>query len=464
MNRSSSILRSLMPKSMGLFCLCALIGMSSHALAQVTESDETTSDTLQASEETVAVPSMVELPWLLGFEQAYGVFGLYITEPEQPDYQPAQVRKDLIFLTKLGRQFRAENPGKVPTLADLFSYGYLENIPTLPDGVEYIYLEDQERFVSNLGEEYGIVYGAMQQLAGAEAYRRRVEQGSNDADERLEQLARMDGAPELIKREVETRLFYRRFMEHDQIALMEDVQTLLAQLQRAITTGVESSYWGPEDPLTMELIGRTGLIDMLEALPKGGEYLVTTADKPPVAIYGEREIPADPSVLNSLVRRNITSYLKQYPDYPPALALQSKYLSPEEGFATITRAIELWPDVPALRVQRFAFNAQIMNTAAFQEDLDYLLARFPSTPILLELSGALSRIKNPLMHDWYVAFLTRSQQLRPEVLNFHLAALKVAKESGQYDAADQILAILVKENPGYEPLLRVNRPAPQNED
>lgn len=397
----------------------------------------------------------IDLSWILAFEQAYGIYGLYISEPERPDDETLEIRRDLIHLTKLAWQYLEDNPGKTPSISDLYVEGLLDSLPDLPDGVEYLYSPELNRFVTNLGEDYDIVNGAMLQLQESERYRRLAIGGSFKIEDNLGKLAEEENIPEPVKREIETRLFIREFMAHPQIELMTDTQDRLRDLHTAILKGKKAELWQDGDTLTMQQIGETGLIEFLEALPAGGQYLLQPVPEPPIANFGARTVELDPLNLSKLIHRNASSYLENInPDYPPAMLIQASHSTDfATGFETMNRAIEIWPEVPALRVQRVAMSLQIMDDTYLGEDLFYTLNVFPSTPILLELISASSGSENPVVQEWHDFIINQARNIRPTVLPIQVTALKHASDQNNLEMAKEVFNFIIDQHPGYRPLL-----------
>lgn len=204
----------------------------------------------------------------------------------------------------------------------------------------------------------------------------------------------------------------------------------------------------------MQDVGRTGFIDLLEALPLGGEYRVSRVGEPPVAVIRGTEVPLEARGVDREARRIALQVLRERPGYPPALALAARPAEPEEALRLINQAVEEWPDVPALRIQRIATNAAQENFEEMNRDLDFLLARFPSAPVLIEIdlatrTGILARAA-----DVRVGIATAMADIRPEVLNIQLLALSELLRAGDSDGALAIYNRMVQTHPGYRWLLR----------
>src|SRR5690606_7049884 len=104
-----------------------------------------------------------------------------------------------------------------------------------PQGVEYVWNQDREAFVcEGCGPQASVEYGALLQVTAAEAWRKRVNDGNAVIEQNWRRLLAQPEVPELIRREIETRLFALRLSEHDGIRTLRRTQALLAQLNDAI--------------------------------------------------------------------------------------------------------------------------------------------------------------------------------------------------------------------------------------
>ncbi|MGF1571653.1 MAG: hypothetical protein ACFCU1_01110 [Sumerlaeia bacterium] len=455
--------KSTMPTRLVLFAFALFYTPYTTGIVQAQPNEiSTQSDTPAADVQTSAPqanstpepPAIIDTLWVLRFEQAYGIPGLYVVEPpaEEGDTN-AVIRRELVTLTQQAWRFLQEHPNDTPTLEALLEKGYIESLPNLAAEAEFKWSDEAKSFVSNRGNEGNLIYGAFQQLKQAEEYRKRVTLGDQDSFDKLVALSERLQVPELIQQEVQARMFTKQQLEQHQVKLLQKVQQLLAQLSAAIQKGNEYGYFPEDQPLTMKLIGEFGLIDSLEALPNGGEYLLGKPNELPRAQYGERIISLSPAELPALLLRNVTVILQANPNFPPALALRARYSPPEQAWADINRAIELWPDCPAFRVQRTAMGFDAENTTYFQQDLDYLFSRFPSAPILLELTTASAGSQNPILQEWHRGIVEKTVEVRPEVLNLQLIRFKLAQDEQRQAAAAASWEYIIRRHPGYAPLL-----------
>ena len=407
-----------------------------------------------AQEDSATAVQRLDTQWIVAYEQMYGIWGLYVEEPPAREGdEAARVRRELLELTLAAREYLANNPGGQPTLEVLRARGLIQGNVSPPEGEDYLFSEETNRYVCTAGGPYSIVFGAMRQLRQAENYRERVFEGGRRVYANWRKMLEMENLPQLIKRELETRRFAILYTDNPRIDAARETQALLQELHDAIQMAMRLGQLEKDQEITMQDVGATGFIDMLEALPLGGEYKVTKAGERPVAVFGETEIPLDPDYMNKRLKFEAEKALEENPDYPPAIALHARYLPAEEGLKELNRAISMWPDVPALRIQRLAIFAWAGRVDAFRTDLDYIMERFPTTPLLLEIEMATSHggLKD---NTKFRATITEAMaNLRPESLNLQLLALQALRDNGDTEGGKAIYDRLLSVHPGYEPLL-----------
>ncbi|MBI5154207.1 hypothetical protein HZA57_03135 [Candidatus Poribacteria bacterium] len=400
------------------------------------------------------LPGRLDVKWILTYEQAWGVAGLYVDEPPSAEADaPAQVREALLDLTLAARNYAERHPDESPTPGMLEKAGLLEKLVPPPEGAAFVWSPETKRFLCTLGGEYDLVAGALAQIEAAEDYRRTVAAGSSRLEANWQKLLDDPETPELIRREIETRQYALRSTQAKGVRDWARIQELLQQLSDAIELAVVSGQLDRGQPITMQDVGRTGLIDTLEALPRGAQYRVTVAGAKPSAMLGAMEIQLDPGGFHKMMRAEAQKAVIKRNDYAPAIAFLARYEEGPRALELMDEAITLWPDVPSLRVQRLAILAQSLRVEDFTPDLDYLLARFPAAPILLEVDMATR--KGPLAHETgFRATIARmTADIRPEVLNLQLLALRELALDGQQMEAQRIRRRLLDRHPGYEPLM-----------
>ncbi len=407
-----------------------------------------------ASAQLAIQPDRVDTEWILRYEQIYGYAGLYVDEPPASEGdEPARVRRELITLTKAAREYRERLPDSLPTPETLKATRFLDKAVSPPDDAKYVYSPETGRFLCSLGGKYDIVYGALAQLHAAERYRRKVINGSVEIRQKWKEFSAHEQTPELIKREIETRLFVIGKTDNQRIRDARKTQELLGELAEAMDFATATGMLKSGASITMQDIGATGLIDTLEALPQGGKYQVTTAGEPPTALVHGKTVMYSPTAVREYMKAEAELALRENPAYPPALALMARYQNDTDAMYSLDRAIDIWPDVPALRIQRLALKAKLGRVADLTPDMDDILARFPATPLMLEID--LATRQGPLTDEptFRSSIAKAMADIRPEVLNLQILAIKELTAAGRIDEALETRARLVERHPGYDAVL-----------
>jgi hypothetical protein len=191
------------------------------------------------------------------------------------------------------------------------------------------------------------------------------------------------------------------------------------------------------------------MFNSLGPVPDNVEFKITTAgSKATGTINGVPivEGPIGPAVVR---RSRAERLLKQRPDYPPAMAVAARYRAVPEAVTLLNRAIEIWPDVPGLRVERMAAEARRRNFAAWTPDLDFILRRFPAAPLLIEVDVAADngRLSDaPTAHAEIIVMLA---DVRPDLLTHQLMAMKMLEKLNRMEDAATIHDRLVFANPSW---------------
>ncbi|MEQ8818845.1 MAG: hypothetical protein RLY93_01275 [Sumerlaeia bacterium] len=413
---------------------------------------------------TTSTIERIERHWILAYEQGYGLPGLYIDPPAPAeDDAVGQVRAALIRMSRAARAYLRDNPDTiVPEVEALVEGGYLAQAPpVLPDGVRYVWSPKGRRFTTSTGGATDIVQSALNQLRSAELYRGRVARGSLNVGELWNIVLASPTAPPLLKGEAETRSYTVRMLNSEPMQRARLVQERLAELGEAIDLAVAAGKLAPGQDITMQDVARTGFIDRLLALPEGGEYSISRVGEPPVAVYGALRILLDETypereILRRIARRAVIDN----PEYAPGRALLARTEpDPARALESMDQIVKEWPDVPAFRVQRLALNSQLGNLPAMNEDIAYLLTRFPAAPIVLEVDMATRTgpyAEDPRLRARLGLLIA---EVRPMLLNAQLIGFQELAKAGAYQQADAIRQRLVDRHPGFEPLLPTAREA-----
>lgn len=399
----------------------------------------------------------VPIEWILRYEQVYGKEGLYIEEPppEEGDVA-AKVRADLLVLTRAARRYLETNPDGTPTVEALQAENLLAEAVAPPEGASYSFDPETRRFTCSLGgrdSPYSLVYGAYSQLVMAEEYRRRAVRGDRRREPVWEAIAEDPKVPEVVRREIRARLQIADATRNERVVRAEQVQDLLAELNQAIELAMAAGLLEPGQELTMQDVAATGLIDQLLALPGEGRYEVSTAGEPPVAVVEGQRIRYNRNYVRTVMLSELQKREAETPEDPIIRALLAKFEPPEEGLSILNELITKVPDLPILRVMRLGYSTRMLAMDLLEEDMKYLVERFPTTPMLMEIDlvtrqGALGA------DTGFRATLARTTaDIRPEVLNLQINALKELLENEEYEEAQRIYDRLIERHPGYEPLV-----------
>jgi len=359
----------------------------------------------------------------------------------------------LLKLTKAGRAYQNRLPGKEPKIDTLLATGFLDKHVEPPEGAAFAWSPDSRRFLCSSGGEFDLVFGALAQMTAAESYRERVFSGGRRVQTGWQTLLDMEGVPQVIRREIETRRFVIDMTDYEGLRDLRRTQELLRTLNDAIEFATGTGTFEPGQEITMQDVGRTGLIAMLRALPKDGKYHVAKVGEPPCAVFGTAIVKLDPDAIEKRMKSDAEDALLRRPIYPPALALAARYRKGKDALDLMTRAIRIWPDVMALRVQRLAMNAQSLDLEALNEDLDYILARFPAAPLLLEIDMATRKGALAMTPEFRSAIAMAMADIRPEFLNIQVLAYRELIAAGNLVDAERLRDRLLERHPGYEPLL-----------
>ncbi|MBI1292118.1 hypothetical protein GC173_12890 [bacterium] len=399
-----------------------------------------------APAEETAAPK-VDTRWLSTFEQSYGTEGLYVLEVKPTD-PGGQSRLDLQLINAAAQQYRLQNPGKAVTIAALDEAKLLAEVHA-DRRADYVWNAEQKLFVSSRGPAFSPAMSVVQLLEGNDRIRRRLLEPDTFTRERWKKLYNDPESPEFLKREVLLREFILDNTNFPDALLYERSQQQLTAINDAVHIYALAQKLGPNDPVTFADLRDSGMFDSLGPVPDNVEFNITTAGAKATGTINGVPIVEDPSG-PAVVRRNRAErLLKQRPDYPPALAFAARFRPPDESIKLLNRAIEIWPDVPGLRVERLAAHARRRNFAAWTPDLDFLLRRFPAAPLLIEVDVAAEngRISDsPKVHADIILMLA---DVRPDLLTHQLMALRLLEKAQRLDEARTVYDRLVFANPAW---------------
>lgn len=395
--------------------------------------------------------------WVVLYEQAFGFDGLYVYEAPAVDGDEARrVREELRRLSSAARQLLRDSPGATVSVDLLRARGLIDDPPRPPEGAQYAYFPELGRFLCSLGGEYDLVAGATGLMRGAERFRHLVLHGSPALVDRWQRLRDDPDAPAQVRREAEARLFVFETAHDEDLETFIEIHRLLGQLNDAIELAIAARYLEPGASITMNDVGATGLIDRLRALPDGAEYVVTTAGSPPAARWRGALTNYSPQAVHERQAERARRLVQAQPDYPPAIAYFARFNEGDRALELLDMAIEQWPDVPALRVQRLGALARLGRPVEFTRDAEFLIQNFPAAPILMEMVQATRQGPFGDNAELRARIAEAAAVVRPEVLPLQLVAIRDLQAAGEFGRARTLREALLDRNPGFAPFVQVD--------
>ena len=398
-------------------------------------------------------------PWLARFEQSYGTEGLYVVEI-RPDDPAGPSRLNIQLLNAAAARFRTEHPDRPISLSGLEMRGMLPDLHEAPEDEEYVWDGDLGMFTSSLGGTHTPEAGILLLLEGYERIRQRILEPDNFVRSRWQRLYEDEDAPEWLRREILLREF---LLEHYRFPLARRAEAIQQELRR-LDAGIEAyalmQGLSDEDEVA------------LEAIVQGGFYLPSRPFPPGMEIELERvgegawielegyTITGSPESVSRIRLDRAAEVFQQSPNFPPALALAARFQEPERSVAMLDRAIQSWPEVPGLRVERMSHHARMREFGQWQEDLDFILQQFPAAPLLVEIEIAAEQGRVSRVPEFQAQLATILADVRPDLLAHQLYAYTVLQEVGEDEVAQTVWERLVFANPAWRLVL----PPPDGEE
>ncbi len=391
-------------------------------------------------------------PWLARFEQSYGAEGLYVVEIS-PDDPAGPSRLNLQLINAAAVRFRAENPDRPVTLSGLEMRGLLPDLHEAPEDEEYVWDDDLGMFTSSLGGMHAPEAGVLLLLEGYDRIRGRILEPDSFVRSRWKRLYEDPEAPEWLRREILLREF---LLEHYNFPLVRRAERLQEELRRmdaamealALTQGL-----GEDDEITLEEFLASGLYLPRYSFPPDVEVEVGRIGDGAQAEMGGYTITGSPESVNRIRLDRAAEVFRESPGFPPALALAGRFQEPERSLRMLDRAIEIWPDVPGLRVERLSHHARTREFGQWQEDLDFILSNFPAAPLLMEIEVAAEQGRVSRVPEFQAGLATVLADVRPDLLAHQLYAYTVLEEVGQEEVARTVWNRLVFANPAWRLVL-----------
>ncbi len=393
------------------------------------------------------LPEQLDEKWIARFEQSYGTSALYLIEITDDGTPETVARLDLQNLNDAAAQFMEQHPGRTPSYEALDQAGLLPVLNAPQPERNYVWDEQSQMFLSVFGMWYSPFGGAAYMLESTEVLRQRILEPNQYVRNRWRQISEDTETPTILLRELRTREYFLENYYSEEIQKALFCQRQLYEIGRATEIFALMNDLDHGDPLDIDQIAETGYLRQIMPCPSGGEYSVSAVGSPPKCSHeGGHKWNNAQAIID--MRREIAeaAYNRDGNSFPPALALKARFESPQQALILVTRAIELWPDVPALRLERMAHNARLGRINDWTQDIDYLLSRFPAVSILVEIdfitrigpAGEVPEIRQQ------IARLISDR--RPDGLIPQLIAIDTFRKAGDEGNVDRIIDRMTRQN------------------
>ncbi len=385
--------------------------------------------------------------WVAIFEQSYGTEGLYVVEINPGD-DAGKSRLNIQKLNAAAQQFKAEFPERKVSWASVEAAGMKPELHEV-ESEEYQYDEDKQVFVSNLGGFHSAQAGARNLLGMMKTYERRVYDPDNFPRRRWSKIYEDERAPEFLKKEILLREFFLENFSFKEARFARELSDKLSKLEDTVKLYAVLENLKIGDAISLKMLEESDLAFQLPDLPKGAIPELSKVGEPPtLSYYGVTITPNPDSVLLFQEKRAGNVY-NSFKDYPPAMALKARFMKAQDAINLLNQAIELWPEVPGLRLERMTQLARLKRFDSWTVDLDYILKNFPSAPQLLEIRATAQLggvAPNPQSQAAFALILA---DIRPDLLPNQIYALTKLVEAGNFDDAQTVYDRLVYANPAW---------------
>lgn len=397
--------------------------------------------------------------WLALFEQSYGTEGLYVLEvyPADPG---GESRLNIQLLNAAAQRFKTENPDAEISFAALRRNDLLPEMRPVGEGETFQWDAEAGTFVSSLGAGHSAGFGAARLMRGNEVIRQRVVKPGKFVRGRWGKIYTDPQVPRTIKREIELREFLLKYFHNPEAEAAEQISQLMKKVDDAVQMYAINEQIEPGTEITWSDLDESGFADIIPRFPEGTEVRLGKSNEHAVAIYKEMEITSDPASVGEVRHKRAEEAWNEYPDYPPALALRARFEDPKTGVELLNEAVKKWPTVAGLRVERMTQHARMGEYEAWDEDLQYVLERFPAAPLLTEIQLLADVAGMSEVPEAQAAFATMLADVRPDLLTQQLFAIKTLTDAGRIDDARAVYDRMVYANPGWAQVL--TRPEGEN--
>lgn len=388
--------------------------------------------------------------WIAFFEQSYGSEGLYVVETNPTDPAAAN-RLALQRLNATVTEYLQKNPGKTPTVAEFRAAGLIDGVQ-FPDESQVAFDASRGFFSDVRGGPYTPQAGTVMLLSANQEVRKRILSPDKFTRQRWKKLYQDPACPQFLKREIELREYLLANYEFPEARLAENLHRQLVVINNAIQILAITNEMKPGDAVTLETLQQKGLVNSMQALPKGVSVVVKAVGETPYATVGDMRITTDMESVRAIRKARMEREAAARKDYPPTLVLRARFAEPAEAQKLLTQASSLWPDVAGVRAERLAAFARAGAFDRWTIDLDFLLKEFPAAPLLIELESAAEYggvSKDPKAKAQIATLLA---DIRPDLLAHQVYAIRALLDVGDRETARTIFTRLQYANPAWRPI------------
>jgi len=386
------------------------------------------------------------------FEQSYGSEGLYVIEVNPRD--PAgPSRLNLQRLNAAAQEFQSNFPDEKVSLDALREKDLMPELLEHPSEEQYFWDEERRIFTSSLGGNHTPGAGALLLLRGNQQIRQRIISPDKYARQRWKKIYTDEDAPEFLKREIVLREFLLDHFYFPASMAADQIQGQLERLEEYLKMYAVTSEKEVGDEVTWADLDEAGLSDAVGEFPKGTEVKLGKIGDPPTAIYQDMEITADKGSVGKIRYEHAKNVWEELSDYPPALALRARFEDPKDGLPLINKAVQAWPNVLGLRVERMTQHARRGDYHAWGTDMAYLTENFPAAPLLIEVQLLADTAGLSEIPEAESDFALTLANLRPDLLTHQLYALRVLEKAGRMEEANNIHDRMAFANPAWRLVL-----------
>jgi hypothetical protein len=391
--------------------------------------------------------------WLSRFERSWGEIGMYVRENPNSIDGLSNSRVNLQRLNDAAVEFAKRQPGVEPTPPLLQAEGLVPELLPRPSTELYEWSAAQHRMTSTLGEPASLNASARILLSQVSEVVARFEAPNRFVQERWNKLMQDSNAPDLLRNEVAARRLFSELWDNQDARDATACQANLSLILVAAQAYALHNHMDRGARITINDAASTGLMSEMSGCPRRGKYTVAIVGELPRCSVGGAHLCNAPEKIDELRKASLEARLIEKPDDPVALALLARLSPDEQAGHMIDRAVSLAPNVPALRLERLAYNARIGNEDAAGADVRWLLETIPAASVLHDIDVATQRGALAQSPEFRAALLTKMADLRPDVLFIQTRAILACEAAGKHDESRRLYDRLGVANPGFLDIL-----------